>query len=358
MSCLRYGIRCSVRFAAVAAGALALLSIAVATGLAQQTEAEEPLLDELREYFQRESFSVGVLFQFVADFQPDRSFSGSNGFSLGNARVRVYGELDGGFGYLVQANLIDSPAVLDAAAHYRVASGLVLRGGLFKAPFSREFLTGAGSIDFVNRSQVVRALVPGRELGAQVGGTLLDGELTYGVGLFNGNRFGGNGNDSDEFLWVGRVSLAPAALAGPEEGDRLEIGINVGSSDDESAPIGDLVEAFDGERTVFGADARFTRGRLLLSGEVISARLEPEFGAPADPVGFYLTIGYHTSDSSQLLFRWDSFSPDGIRRDLDLLILGLNVWPTGATELQFNYIVPTQDSVDNHQLLVNAQVGF
>jgi len=248
---------------------LALISAPVVAG-AQANDDDEPLLEELRRYFQRESLSVGILFQFVADFQPDRSFAGNDGFSIANARVRVYGELDGGFGYLVQANLIDTPAVLDAEGHYRVVDGLVLRGGLFKAPFSREFLTGAGSIDFVNRSQVVRALVPGRELGAQIGGDLLDGVVSYGVGLFNGNRFDGNGNDSDEFLWVGRVSFAPEALAGPEQGDRLDMGINVGLSDDESATVGDLVTGFEGERTLFGADARFTRGRLLLSGEVIA----------------------------------------------------------------------------------------
>jgi len=81
-------------------------------------------------------------------------------------------------------------------------------------------------------------------------------------------------------------------------------------------------------------------------------------GDAADPVGFHLTVGYKPSAKSQLLFRWDSLDPDGLRRDLDLLILGLNLWPTGATEFQFNYIIPTQDSLDNHQVLVNAQVGF
>ena len=340
--------------------ALASLALAVmpAAAVAQAPDADEPLLEELRSQFQRESLSIGMLFQLVADFQPDRSFAGDNGFSLGNARIRVYGELDGGFGYLVQANLIDAPAVLDAAGHYRVTDGLVLRGGLFKAPFSGEFLTSAAAIDFVNRSQVVRALAPGRELGFQVGGDLLDGILSYGLGLFNGNSFDGNDNDSDEFLWVGRVTVAPEALRGPEEGDRLEIGINAGLSDDESAAIGDLVTAFDGERTLFGADARFTRGPLLLSGELIAARLEPDVGAAADALGFHLTAGYKPTPRTQLLFRWDSFSPDDVRRDLDRLILGLNIWPTGATELQVNYVIPTQDSVDNHQLLVNAQVGF
>lgn len=339
---------------------LTLLAIALAPAVAapQATDSEEPLLDELRRYFQRDALSVGILFQFVADFQADRSFAGNNGFSLANARVRVYGELDGGFGYLVQANLIDSPAVLDAEGHYRVTGALVLRGGLFKAPFSRESLTGAGSIDFVNRSQVVRALAPGRELGAQVGGDLLDGVISYGVGLFNGNRFDGNGNDSNEFLWAGRISLVPGTLKGPEEGDRLELGINVGLSDDESATIGDLATEFEGRRTLYGADARLTRGRLLVSGEVIAGRLEPDVGAAADPFGFHLTAGYKPSARSQLLFRWDSLSPDGLRRDLDLLIFGLNVWPTGVTELQVNYIIPTQDSLDNHQVLVNAQVGF
>ena len=42
----------------------------------------------------------------------------------------------------------------------------------------------------------------------------------------------------------------------------------------------------------------------------------------------------------------------------DLLIAGLNVWPTRVTELQVNYVYRTQESLENSQLLVNAQVSF
>lgn len=41
------------------------------------------------------------------------------------------------------------------------------------------------------------------------------------------------------------------------------------------------------------------------------------------------------------------------------LILGLNVWPITMTEFQVNYLVDTDNQAfENHQLLVNFQLGF
>ncbi len=56
--------------------------------------------------------------------------------------------------------------------------------------------------------------------------------------------------------------------------------------------------------------------------------------------------------------RWDSLSPDGIAPESDYAVLGYNLWPTQATEVQANYIIPTRGGVDNHQLLINLQVAF
>ncbi|MDA0329929.1 MAG: hypothetical protein O2958_13090 [Gemmatimonadetes bacterium] len=51
--------------------------------------------------------------------------------------------------------------------------------------FSRELLTFALAIDFVNRSRVVDALAPGRQMGVQVGGRVGTG-ANWSIGTFSG----------------------------------------------------------------------------------------------------------------------------------------------------------------------------
>ena len=82
--------------------------------------------------------------------------------------ARLSGELDNGFGYLFQTNFTDWPAILNAQIKYRFSGTVAMSAGQFKAPFSYEFLTYGGSIDFVNRATMVTALAPGRQVGADV----------------------------------------------------------------------------------------------------------------------------------------------------------------------------------------------
>ena len=70
---------------------------------------------------------------------------------------------------------------------YKVTPAVRIDVGQFKSPFSYEFLTPSQSIDFVNRSQVVTALAPGRQLGAQIGFEWSEGRYGARVGVFNGN---------------------------------------------------------------------------------------------------------------------------------------------------------------------------
>lgn len=176
---------------------------------------DEPLGEALKENFKKSYLSVGMLLQTVGDFQAERVAAGNNGFNISNFRLSLSGELDRGFAYFVQANFIASPAILDARLSYRLSPHLLLDAGLFKAPFSKEFLTTADAIDFVNRAQVVTALVPGREIGVQLRGELAGPAVTATIGGFNGNRSAANNNDNGEFLYAGRLAWRlrrPAAI--------------------------------------------------------------------------------------------------------------------------------------------------
>ena len=119
---------------------------------AQTATGDEPLLGQLTDHFKKEYLSIGLLMQTAGDFQPERSFPGNNGFSIATLRLVLSGNLDKGFGYLVRTNFTASPTILDAMTYFRLSPAVTIAAGLFRSPFSKEQLTGAGAIDFVNRS--------------------------------------------------------------------------------------------------------------------------------------------------------------------------------------------------------------
>ena len=310
---------------------------------------DEPLGEALKENFKKSYLSVGMLLQTVGDFQGERTVAGNNGFNISNFRLSLRGELDRGFAYFVQANFIASPAILDARLSYRLSPGFTLDAGQFKVPFSKEFLTTADAIDFVNRSQVVAALVPGRDIGVQLRSELAGPAVTATLGGFNGNRSETNNNDNGEFLYAGRLALAPSSGS-------LELGVNAAYSRDRNATVAG--ESFRGKRFLAGGDIRWQEGPVLLAGEYIYASLKSS-GAEINPAGFHATAGYMVAQNQQLLFRFDSFRPDGQSADSDQVIFGYNLWPTSLSEVQVNYIVnPDDNELKHHQVLLNFQVAF
>ena len=335
---------------------------------------DEPLIEKLRETFQKEYFSVGILLQTVADFQTERTLPGYNGFNISNFRLKIYGELDKRFGYFVQANFISLPGLLDAKLYYRFSANLVIDGGMFKAPFSKEFLIGADAIDFVNRSRVVSVLAPGRQIGLQARGRLDPGvPVDFNVGMFNGNGYGGNSNDNNDFLYAARLAFFPVSSS-TETTDQMEIGANVMYSKDNLGRVSSLLNPFvfdalffSGERTIYGVDVRYTLGDFLLSGEYLNGNFNGNFYflaantsiGSARPEGFHLTAGYMLTDNVQLLGRWDRFRSDSGSDNPDWALIGLNFWPTQVSELQFNYLINTRNnSFKYHQVLINAQIAF
>jgi len=340
---------------------LFLLVVATATTLDATAQQEpEPLYDGFLDTFKQEYFSLGMLLQTVADFQFDRTQVGNNGFSMANFRLLLSGEMDAGFGYVLATNFINSPAILDAMMYYRASSAVSLGVGQFKVPFSQEFLTYAGSIDFVNRSQAVTALAPGRQIGAQVAIEKPAGNFGLTIGAFNGNGLSANSNDNDDLLFAVRLSGVLEMEREGSQNGRFRYGVNVAHSNDDDLSFGNgLVSSFSGKRTLAGGDIRAEFGNLLFAGEVIHTSLSPEIGVARHPWGFHATAGLLFSPKIQGLVRWDGFDGDNFDGRSDLLVFGLNVWPTSVTEIQLNYIIDTEEAaVDHHQLLVNFQLGF
>jgi hypothetical protein len=271
----------------------------------------------------------------------------------------LHGQLDGGFGYWLQTNFSNSPAILDAMMSYRASPLFAFDAGQFKTPFSYEFLTLASSIDFVNRAQVVTALAPGRQLGLQA--RFDDRSRTIGAraGIFNGNGTRPNGNDNNNFLYAARITVTPH-LGTDGTDHSLVVGVNAAHSEDDGSTIGGgFVTDFVGARTHLGGDVRLELGRWLFSGEVLYAELRPTIGADRSPWGFHATAGFASGRKTQVLVRFDGFEADDGGERADVIVLGFNAWPTSVTEFQVNYSIDTRDAAfDHHQLLVNFQFGF
>ncbi|RMI06632.1 MAG: hypothetical protein D6681_08425, partial [Calditrichaeota bacterium] len=330
--------------------------------------------EKLNRDFKKPYFSVGILLQTVGDFQIERNIPGTtNGFTISNLRLNVGGELDHHFGYFIQANFINQPAILDARMYYRIAPGLVVEAGQFKAPFSREFLTGAASIDFVNRAEAVTALSPGRQIGAQIRGALGNEVFHYAVGVFNGNGIGANGNENNHLMVVGRGELRLRPNVGKDHA-QLSLGASAATSTDRDVRLPGYLffSYFTGDRTVWEVDARLEWASLLLAGEYLSGHLDGRFESQihpqiigqvrirnTHPFGYYLTAGYKIIPPVQALLRYEYFDSDLYTPLTRRFIAGINIWPTQATEIQINYLINRDDSeFKHHQLLINAQIGF
>lgn len=131
-------------------------------------------------------------------------------------RVRplVEGKLAGKFAYRFMPDFGQGNTVIQEV--YAETTGMPraeVRAGKFKTPIGLEVLRQDRALTFPERS-LVSDLVPLRELGAQVEGSLLKEGATYEVGFFNGTQDGGN----TIFAWSGthevvaRVFVKPFAM--------------------------------------------------------------------------------------------------------------------------------------------------
>lgn len=314
----------------------------------QAPSGPEPVLEDLRAVFQQPGLTVRALLQAVMDPGLDDQSARAQ---VSAARLRVGGVLDGGFRYDLQTNFAASPSLLDARVGWVHSDAFAIDAGRFKTPFSREFLTYAGSIDFVNRSRVVSALAPNRQLGVRLSGQL-DQHVSWAAGGFTG----ASNNVPGEPL-LGVLRLEGSGIDVGEDG-MLALAGQAGFGQDGAVGSGAGGNAFRGDGVLVGIDGRFTSGALLLAAEYIRSDWETTFGAEGDADGLYATVGWHLRENHQILARWDRFRSVTALDPDDAIVLGYNVWPTGASEIQVNGVFPMRDSGLPYRLLVSFQIGF
>ena len=110
----------------------------------------------------------------------------NNSFVLRRARLIAEGALGRNYSFQVIPELGGSTvSLLDANFTVAPTGAVQIKVGRFKTPVGLELLQSDSATFFVERSLVTN-LVPNRDLGVQLGGTVVGGRLNYALGVFNG----------------------------------------------------------------------------------------------------------------------------------------------------------------------------
>lgn len=312
--------------------------------------------DKLLTTVRRGYINLGFLIQTVGEVPALSPDEGDFAVGIAEARSKLYGNVGRGISYQLQVRFNGpSKGVLDARISYDVSGQVGFDVGRFKSPYSTEVLTGAESVDFVNRSQVT-ALAPDRQDGLQV--RLRSDSLgTFGLdaGVFNSFNpalFG----SAFEHSFVARATYVPIRSQ-----DRfIQFAFNSGFSRSRIDSISSPGSTFPaGHRSIVGADVRVEIDRWLLTAEAVHGESEIDGAPETNPRGLQASVGYMFMENGQLLARWDGIKLDDDIPASDFLIAGWNWWPTQLTEIQINYLFDLHDrGPRQHAFLVNVQFGF
>jgi phosphate-selective porin OprO/OprP len=147
-----------------------------------------------------------------------------DGSLLRRVRPTIEGKVAGKYGFRFTPEFAGgSASAVDAYVDANFSPALNFRAGKFKSFVGLERLQGGGNIKFMERSYVTNAILPNRDLGAAVYGSVFDNKVNYAFGIINGVADGGNistgaeYNDEREFtarLFVSPFKDQDSALAG------------------------------------------------------------------------------------------------------------------------------------------------
>jgi len=329
------------------------------------------------------SVSVGGLLR--TGFRADPASTGeSDGFEIFDARARAAGEVGGLFDVFMQVEVDpddETLRLLDARATVPVLPEVDISIGLFRPVFGLEALVDRGDLTFVERDQASEAIAPGRQVGVSAESSLLDGRLTMGAGIFNGNGRHLE-NDGDDFLVAYRAQFNSIGTIAFYDEFVFQVGGSIAYSKDSSADLGrgivtgdpaaapGLTDGFAGERLLLGADVMATYRAWevtaeYLRGEYDLAAASGDPGAAVEELdshGGYAQVKYRAWGLAELVGRYDAYRP-AIGEARKFVIVGLNLLPGENAKLGLQYAFGISDSPDaptvaGDQFLFLAQVDF
>lgn len=289
----------TVRCRAGAIGMVAALTVSLALpGAARAQQASAPADDGLK------IAPIGYL-QFDLHGFPDWELEPGTG-RLNRDRVelrRLRTGIDGRWkrvSFEVSIDPLDDEddsLLKDAYGEVRLSRRLALRVGQFKLPGTKEYLTSARTIDFMERTAMASSIAAGRDYGMMARGRV--GRVQYQGGVFGGD---GRGRDERAGLTAaGRVVWEPRRgleLGGYASDGRVE------STEESQAANGSNARApsgyrfFDrlyvaGRRQRLGGDVEWTRGRWRATVEALRVRDDrEEQGSAFDDLPSLVSVGF------------------------------------------------------------------
>lgn len=266
-------------------------------------------------------------------------------FLARRARLGVEGKFFKSVRFHVEADFPETPTLKDGYLDLEFLPELKLRAGQFKEPFSLEELTSSRFIDFVERS-LVNELVPARDIGVMLHGSLFKGILDYSLGGFNGAGED-NADNNDEKDLAARILLAPFKPSKNTwlKGFQLAGNVTYGDQDAANSPQG-RTNARTGNRFTFFA-SQPTRGtRVRWGGDLAwligPASLKAEYvqvdsdrdglgpgGKDLDKIrsrGWYISVTYLVTGEEKTLTAPTpkrNFKPFGEKAGLGAIELGV-----------------------------------
>lgn len=285
---------------------------------------------------------LGMLLQQHFYYFADGAPGAQVGFRIPTARLRLHSFWDDTYELFVQVDFIRPISVMDAHVVIPFGDDIELVAGLFKSPFSRELLLFPEDLPHLERSRVVQALAPNRQIGASLRTYLLDDRLTLEAGVFNGNGAVLDMNNNDAFLVMGRLNWTTILPSG-----EVQIGLNAGYSEDTNVLL-PFIGTSNGERILLGADVEVMLERWLLRGEGIVASFGDR-SSIGTAYGYTGTLGYKVLDAHHLYVSYDAFDPES---DLpEYGTFGYRIYLGEAVTLLANFRLPLDDPSESQAVL-------
>lgn len=252
----------------------------------------------------------------------DKGTPDVSGFDVTKARIGVSGTaLHNEFSYMLEGDFAGQSASLtDAYIQWQACDNVWARMGQWKTPLSRQYNTHEAKLQFVDRSKASDAFSLGRNQGLSFGTSMMDGQLGFGAGIWNGVSTGEGQNrpavDNDHAFHVGVRYNPMGSMDVSEEGDlgwtedaAVSVGaayVNAPNTTDSSGLV-----AVQSDIQDLSVDANLKYQGFSLHGEFFWEEIDPDGADKVTPLGFYVQAGYFVMPKKlEIAARYGLVDPD------------------------------------------------
>ena len=303
----------------------------------------------------------------------------SNTFNVRRARLDFKGNINPHLEFRVQADMAQSPKLVDGFVKVKLAKYFNIQAGQFKIPFTFENPQSPLTLEGIEYAQVISKLSGysdisgvktysgGRDVGLMIYGDLFHFErngkeipiLTYKLGVFNGN--GMNNKDANTLKDIaGSIEVCPGVK-----------GLMLAASyyDGNYLLKNDFVNEKDALRDRLTFGGKYENGKLTVRSEYIMGDTEM---ADKDGIytlnsdGFYVAGGYWfdikckgETQRIRPVARYDFFRQDvtNPEKNSTYYMIGIDWWPYNNLRLLVNYTMKDKPGYDHIGNLWQAQLS-